>query len=328
MVPEPRLVDRFANDLNALIDKDERVGIAVSGGPDSMALLLLASAARPGKIEAASVDHALRPESAAEAELVATTCERLGVPHTTLRIVWDVPPDSAIQEQARKMRYGALGRWADERALNAIVTAHHADDQAETLLMRLNRGSGVHGLAGMRPVSIVPDGEVLLLRPLLSWRRSELERICADAAIPTAADPSNEDDRFERVRVRQAIAREDWLDAGALARSASHLAVADASIEWAVDQEWRRAVAVSAGEIRYLPTDSPDEFVRRLVERCVSRLATEGDPDSLRGAELDRLLETLRSGGTATIRGVRCGGGDAWTFVPAPKRTRRNRDGC
>src|SRR5690348_16638428 len=141
MRPAPDLVDRFQRDLDALIAPRERVGIAVSGGPDSMALLLLAAAARPGLIEAATVDHALRPESRAEADIVAEVSSGLGVPHTTLRIDWDVPPTTAIQERAREVRYGALDRWARERSLAAVATAHHLDDQAETLIMRLARGA-------------------------------------------------------------------------------------------------------------------------------------------------------------------------------------------
>src|SRR3954452_12256106 len=143
MVPGPALIDRFRGDLDALIAPGERLGVAVSGGPDSLALLLLAAAARPGAIEAATVDHALRPESRGEAEMVAQICGRLGVPHAILTVEWAEPPASAILERARAARYQLLAVWANERKLGAVVTGHHADDQAETLLMRLNRGAGV-----------------------------------------------------------------------------------------------------------------------------------------------------------------------------------------
>jgi tRNA(Ile)-lysidine synthetase-like protein len=136
-------LDRFRRDLDSLIAADAPIGLAVSGGPDSIALLLLAAEARPLKVEAASVDHALRPESRAEVEMVASLCERLGVPHTILTCDWDGIPLTAIQERARIMRYRLLGDWARERGLPALVTAHHLDDQAETLLMRLGRGAGV-----------------------------------------------------------------------------------------------------------------------------------------------------------------------------------------
>ena len=129
----------------------------MSGGPDSLALLLLAAAARPGQIEAATVDHGLRPEARDEADMVADDLRRgSACPHAILTARWSEVPETAIQERARNQRYRLLGYWAEERGLDALATAHHADDQAETLLMRLARGSGVRGLAGMRPRSIAP----------------------------------------------------------------------------------------------------------------------------------------------------------------------------
>src|SRR5437868_14333183 len=108
MIPEPALVDRFRGDLDALVAPDSRVGVAVSGGPDSLALLLLAAAARPGEVEAATVDHALRPESTKEAETVAGICEQLGVPHVICTVEWEEKPKTAIQERARAARYRLL----------------------------------------------------------------------------------------------------------------------------------------------------------------------------------------------------------------------------
>ena len=138
MVPS-EFLDRFRADLDPLIPPGTPFGVAVSGGPDSLALLLLAAAARPGEISAATVDHALRQGSREEAETVADLCERLGVPHAILAIEWDTPPRSAIQEKAREVRYGALAGWMSEGGLPVVATAHHLDDQAETLVMRLNR---------------------------------------------------------------------------------------------------------------------------------------------------------------------------------------------
>lgn len=320
MVPDPALVGLFTDGLDALTAPDARIGVAVSGGPDSLALLLLAAAARPGLIEAATVDHALRAESRAEAEMVADLCQRLGIPHTILTARWNEHPQAAIQERARSERYRLLGYWAEERGLNALATAHHADDQAETLLMRLNRGSGVRGLAGIRPRSVTPGSHVRLIRPLLSWRRLELQQICNDARLTPVADPSNEDDRFERVRVRQALAGADWLNPVAVARSASHLAAADSALDWAMKAEWKQAVRESGGTIIYRLSEGPPEIVRRIVARAIRRFATEGEAE-LRGPELDRLLGTLSEGGTATIRGVICRGGDTeWRFSRAPAR--------
>ena len=116
---ESSLVDRFASDLDALTVRDARIGVAVSGGPDSLALLLLAAAARPGQLEAATVDHALRDESRGEAEMVASICTGLGVPHVILTARWNGHPETAIQERARDERYRLLGYWAEERGLSA-----------------------------------------------------------------------------------------------------------------------------------------------------------------------------------------------------------------
>ncbi|MEP6982704.1 MAG: tRNA lysidine(34) synthetase TilS [Sphingomicrobium sp.] len=321
MVPERTLVERFSAELDTLLARHGRIGVAVSGGPDSLALLLLAAAARPGKVEAATIDHGLRAEAHEEAATVADLCRKLGVPHAILTARWSEIPETAIQERARHQRYRLLGYWAEERGLDAIATAHHAEDQAETLLMRLARGSGVKGLAGMRPRSVSPGAHVRLVRPLLGWRRTELEQVCSAASVTPAADPSNQDERFERVRVRRALAGLEWLDAGVVAQSAANLADADAALDWAAKAEWTHCVHEKRGRIVYRPTGAPTEIVRRIVARAIRKLATEGDSEP-RGAELSRVISTLAEGDTATLRGVLCRGGEEWHFVPSPNRTR------
>ena len=127
-------------------------------------MLLLAHAALPGRIEAATVDHGLRTESAAEAGAVAGFCADMGVPHTSLKV--EVAPGN-LQSQARDARYAALGRWLEERGLAALVSAHHADDQAETLLARLNRASGFDLTATL--VWIIPEQQVSLAAARILW---------------------------------------------------------------------------------------------------------------------------------------------------------------
>lgn len=312
-------VERFWREIDMLVEPSEPVGIAVSGGPDSMALLILGAEARPNLVEAATVDHRLRDESRQEAEQVAALCERLGVPHAILTAEWEETPATAIQERARTARYRLLADWARERKLAALLTAHHLDDQAETFFMRLARGAGVRGLGGMRRVMNVPGGTLPLVRPLLGWRRSELEQICADASVTPAADRSNQDERFERVRVRRALSQSGWLNPEAVAQSVNNLAQADAALRWATTQEWNRAVTNGGGGIVYRPADAPREIRRRIVRRAVLRLASEGKGD-LRGGELDRLLAALANGRKATLRGVLCSGGREWHFTKAPAR--------
>ena len=313
------MVARFADDLDRLIPAGRRLGVAVSGGPDSLALLILAAAARPGLVEAITIDHALRPESGEEAALVGRTCALLGAPHQVRTVEWDVKPTSAFQERARAARYALIAAWMRERGLEQVCTAHHKDDQAETLLMRLARGTGVRGLAAMRPSAPLPGAEGLtLLRPLLGWRRSELTALCGDAGIEPAVDPSNDDLQFERVRVRRYI-EQSGLVADGLARSADHLRAANEAIDWAVDRQWSAQVWQTEGGLTYQPAGEPLEIQRRIVARIIRLLATEG-PADLRGAEIDRLLERLAGGGAATLRGVKAQGGSSWHFEPAPRR--------
>ncbi len=253
--------------------------------------------------------------------MVADVCRSLSVPHSTLTVDWKTKPQTAIQERARLERYRLLGQWAEGHEFAAIATGHHLDDQAETLLMRLTRGAGVTGLAGMRADAPLPgsSSKLLLLRPLLGWRRSELAGVCNDAGVRPAEDPSNSDEQFERVRVRRALAAADWLDAEAIARSAGNLASADEALDWGVEREWESQVSCADSEISYHPR-APLAVRQRVVRRAVIALSTEGAENEIRGRELDQLVAVLSQGGTATLRGVRCSGGDGWRFTAAPAR--------
>lgn len=233
---------RFAATLAALWPEDERsgpLGLAVSGGPDSLALMLLAHAALPGRIAVASIDHGLRPEAAGEVALVERLASERGIPFTAITLT---PQPGNLQAQARAGRYAALAAWAQECALGAVATAHHADDQAETLVMRLNRGSGLAGLAGVRAASRIEGSEVALLRPLLGWRKAELEEVVAAAGITAVQDPSNANPDFERAAIRARLAEADWLDPAQLAASAAHIAEGWEAIRWYAELDWDEMV--------------------------------------------------------------------------------------
>lgn len=318
LIPDAGLIQRFADGLQALWpalgrDSGARLGLAVSGGPDSCAMLLLSAAALPGRVEAATVDHGLRPENAAEAAGVSALCGRLDVPHATFRVSVD---NGNVQSAARAARYAALGNWAMQRGLIALATAHHADDQAETLLMRLNRASGVAGLAGARPRAKVPGTEVALLRPLLGWRREDLARIVAAAGIDVANDPSNRDDRFDRARMRKHISDAAWLDIDAIARSASHLADADAALDWAARREWEERVHSGGLGLTYRP-GAPRAVALRVIARIVADL--EGEEP--RGGTVARVYDALIARQPASIGNlVARPDPDGWNFTRAPKR--------
>jgi tRNA(Ile)-lysidine synthase len=308
--PDPDDVARFRRDLGALAGgAPGRIGIAVSGGPDSVALLLLAAAAYPGAVAAATVDHGLRPESAAEARLVAALCAARGIAHAILTP--DAPIGGSLQAAARAARYALLEAWRAAQGIDWLLTAHHLDDQAETVLMRLNRGAGVAGLSGVRAV----NGRVL--RPLLGWRRAELAEIVTAAGIVAVDDPSNVDPRFDRARIRQALAQSDWLDPGPVARSAAALAEAEDALLWTTERLLGERAREEAGAWLLDPADLPPELRRRLLLAILARLNAPAIP---RGDEVTRLIAALDMGATATLAGVKCRGGATWRFEPAPPR--------
>lgn len=314
-------VERFRDSLGSVWpdrigDEAARLGIAVSGGPDSLGLLLLAHAALPGRVEAATVDHGLRAGSADEAAEVARICADLDIPHATLTV--EVAPGN-VQAEARLARYAALAGWAGERGIAAIATAHHADDQAETLLMRLNRASGVAGLAGARERGRVPGTDLPLLRPVLGWRRAELGAVVEAVGLVAAQDPSNANDRFDRVRIRKALADADWLDVAAIAESAAHIAEADAALDWMAALEWRSCVKKEPMGLRYRP-----QAPRAVILRVVARIVRELDGEDARGGAIARLVDALSTGQAASIGNLvarpNAGG---WSFAKAPVRAAR-----
>ena len=312
--PATALVVRFRSDLEALTGAAPgRLGVAVSGGPDSLALLLLANAALPGRIEAATVDHGLRPESGAEAAFVARVCVRLGVPHAILAA--DAPISGNIQSAARALRYRLLARWAAEAGIARLLTGHHADDQAETLVMRLGRGAGLAGLSGIRAVADIAG--LAVARPLLGWRRAELAEIVAEAGLEAVTDPSNSDDRFDRARLRKQLAAAGWVDPVPLARSAAALAEADAAVEWAAERLAAERIESVPGGLTLDPNGIPPELRRRLLLRVLALLVPADPP---RGEAVQRLLAILEAGGTATLAGVKCTGGAIWYVAPEPPR--------
>lgn len=289
------------------------MGLAVSGGPDSLALLLLAAAARPGRIEAATVDHGLRPESVEEADLVAAVCKRLGVPHATLRT--RVSAGSSLQARARQARYEALVQWMIHRGLQFLATAHHADDQAETLLMRLARGSGIGGLSAVREkVTLFPD--LWLVRPLTGWRKAELVGLVANAGLNAAEDPSNEDERYDRTRFRALLASAPWIDSLRLARSAQALEEAEEALSFIAERLAAERIALDDQGVTVACEDLPAELQRRLLMIALVRLGR----DRPKGPDTDRALNQLRSGGSCTIAGAKLTGGDVWRLEPEPPR--------
>jgi tRNA(Ile)-lysidine synthase len=200
----PLTVDELGAALAAIGGFERRpfVAVAVSGGPDSLALTILGdrwARARDGEVCALTVDHRLRPESAAEAELVAGWCAERAIRHETL--FWEgEKPATGIQEAAREARYRLLAGWCREHGCLHLLTAHHREDQAETYLIRRRAGSGVDGLAAMSAVREICGCRVV--RPLLGTPRARLAALLEAERQPFITDPSNSNPRFERARLR------------------------------------------------------------------------------------------------------------------------------
>ncbi|MDI4664897.1 tRNA lysidine(34) synthetase TilS [Xanthobacter autotrophicus] len=298
----PPVEDSALDALFASFAHHPRILIAVSGGPDSTALLHLARRWRAERetgpdLVAATVDHGLRADAAREAADVAVLAARLGVPHRIL--VWQgAKPAHGIQEAAREARYGLLAAAAHEAGATAIALAHTRDDQAETVLFRLARGSGLSGLAGMRG-DAVRHG-LVLLRPFLEVPKAQLVATLEAAGLAFACDPANLDPRFARPRLRamaQALAGEG-LDARRLATLARRAARADQALEAATDAAeatLHRSAPEGAEGTSVLDAAAfatlPDEIGLRLLARAIGRAATEG-PVEL--AKLEALFDALK----------------------------------
>lgn len=291
----------------------------MSGGPDSLALLLLAHAAFPGRVEAATVDHQLRAESASEAALVAAICRDHGISHCILTPA--TPITGSLQSTARTVRYALLADWRQARQIDWLMTAHHADDQAETLLMRLNRGSGVDGLSGIRARNGV------ILRPVLNARRADLfaslSVLAPSVAAQAVADPSNHDAKYDRARMRSQLASapDGLVDVAGFTQSAAALADAQSALHWMAERLAQDHLAQAEGAVTLDPTGLPPEMLRRLTVLALTRLDAEANP---RGASLSHALTLLNSRqsamlGTIHIRPAKRGAA-RWTFTIAPPR--------
>ncbi len=245
------------------------LGLAVSGGGDSMALMHLVAGwarARRCRVAVATVDHRLRPEAADEARLVAQAARALGLPHRILE--WqDAPGQGNLQDAARRARQDLLAGWARAEGLDAVALGHTADDQAETFLMRLARGSGVDGLAPMR--ADWRAGGIRWLRPLLAVPRTDLRAWLEARGLIWAEDPSNEDASFARVRARRALAQLAPLgiDRDGLNATAERLGRAREVLQGAAVQAARAYCRTDSGDvvIGAGARDLPQETFTRLV---------------------------------------------------------------
>jgi len=296
--------------------------IAVSGGADSMALMLLAArwlalSREPApQVHVATVDHGLRPNSADEAAWVARQSAALGFPHHCL--VWaDSKPTTGVQAAARAARYALLIHLVHRLPLPAaIAMGHHQDDQAETLLMRLARGSGLDGLAAMRPVRPIADGppgqsgsDICIVRPFLSIPKARLTATLRQSGMTWLEDPSNISSAFERPRLRKALAELDkaGVTRSAIALSAGRLGRARAALEALTNDLADRVVETNDGAYGRVAAAAfdaaPAELRLRLLQRLLRWYGGASGPPRM--AKLEALLDRLVLGApiTSTLAG-------------------------
>ncbi len=299
----PVATDRLVGLVTARLPVNQIIGVALSGGGDSTALLHLAL--RAGfRVEAVTVDHALRADSAAEAATVGRACAALGVRHEVR--VWDHGAVAGnMMDAARKARMQLIRDWARARSISVVALGHTRDDVAETVLMGLARSAGVAGLSGMRAEWEVEG--LRFVRPLLAAGRSELRDWLRGERIAWVDDPTNDNDRFTRVKARQALTElaplgitvERLADvAGNLARAQAALAVqvAEAASAWVKEQGG--ALQFESGLWR-----APGEVQRQAVIAGVMWLSQASYAP--RSAEVGRLLAALAEGRDATLAGCR-----------------------
>ncbi len=328
MTLEARVFRQF-DDLAPLMGA--RPGVAVSGGGDSIALMQLVARWSEGRAvspHVITVDHCLRPGSAQEAAFARAAAESVGLPHQTLKWKgWDGTGN--LQECARLARRSLVEAWAGDNGVTSILSGHTADDQSETVLLRLARGSGVDGLAGIQMSTV---HRIRWLRPLLGVPRGELRDYLRANGISWIEDPSNEDERFDRVRVRklQAALSDLGLSAERLRATALHMQAAKEVLEAAMVQLAERAVIQDAGDLlieRDAFGAAAQETRCRLLARALMWISgsvyrprfgplsdlVESGSGTLQGCQViagDRVIRIVRE--YHAVRHLTCGTGDVW----------------
>jgi len=285
------------------------LAVAVSGGPDSLCLVLLA--AEISDVTCLTVDHRLRPESAAEANALGKLMADRNIPFH--KLLWEgEKPQGNVQAEARIARYRLMNDWCARNDVKYLLTAHHQDDQAETLLLRLARGSGVYGLAAMAPTSGVPgtDGAVTLVRPLLGVPKARLLAMLEARQLGWVEDPSNKSSQFDRVKVRALLENPplEGLQAERLAATATRLRRTRNALEYYENRWLSENVELrNDGTLVFAPEaldSAPDEIILRAIATLCRTVS--GERYVPRMEKLERAAIAMRRTGFSglTLYGV------------------------
>ena len=278
------------------------IGLAVSGGPDSLALMLLArrwvgTLETPPRLIVYSLDHGLRPEAADEVQMVLRESEKLGLTARGLGWTGD-KPETGLQEAARQARYRIIGEAMQADGATLLLTAHHRTDQAETVLMRLAHGSGIEGLKGMNALSQVEG--VAVFRPLLDVEPASMALVVAEAGLDPVNDPSNADMAYERVRWRKRLPSlaEDGLDSATLARFATRMADADLALAQMADAAFAELAALDGFGAASLPQAAfhalSPAIGRRVLARTLNIVGGRQKPRAL--GQIEKLYDQIAMG--------------------------------
>jgi tRNA(Ile)-lysidine synthase len=297
-----------------LTEKVTGIAVAVSGGSDSIAslhLMVRAAAQEGWSVQAVTVDHALRPESADEAAQVAAVCARLGVPHTTLTWAHGAVAGN-LMDAARQARYGLMADWAGRDGISHIVLGHTADDQAETFLMGLGRSAGLDGLIGMN--AGFDHGQVRFVRPFLAVARAQLRGYLQRHGLGWIDDPSNDNARFTRVKARQALValKPLGITVETLASVMDNLRQAQTAVLAVTAEAAQRVCRTQAGEVvfdRNLWRGEGREVQRRLLIAALRWISGAGYAP--RGSGVARVMDAIDAGRDATLAGCRIRVSDA-----------------
>jgi tRNA(Ile)-lysidine synthase len=283
------------------IFREASLAVGVSGGRDSMALVHMLKQAGV-KLYALTVDHGLRQESSDEAAQVSQWMKEWNIPHTIL--TWEgTKPETGIQDAARQARYRLMADFCQQEKISSLALAHHSDDQIETFLHRLTKGSGLNGLTGMKAET--PLFGVTLVRPLLNMSRKEITSYCAQYDIPFIDDPSNEKEKYTRVRFRKFM-QSEGLDDAAMQRTIARLSRASDALESQAMREWKNCIInqspLTLDKKRFLKQH--DEIQIRILNKALQTVTNDFRPTRLFKIEESLpIISSLENGKAYTIGG-------------------------
>ncbi|PCI87198.1 MAG: tRNA lysidine(34) synthetase TilS [Hyphomicrobiales bacterium] len=303
LIADQKIHDSLAGFIHS---GDEMIAIAVSGGGDSMALLLamhhyIQKLSLSVKLVALTVDHKLRADAAIEAEQVAQWCQNLGIEHHILAWQFEQIPSSGVQQKARDARYQLMGGFCTARCINKLFVGHNLEDNAETFLMRLKRGAGLRGLGSIaQAMQRDVNGYLIeIVRPFLSLKRADLRHYLEQYEQAWFDDVSNLNEKFERVQIRKFLTENGVLASESVAQSASRLARADDALEFYLEEFWKAKVEFLPLGIAHVKVSDfaalPEELQLRLLARLIWTIGGQDNPP--RWQKIEYLLQQIAGQG-------------------------------